>query len=225
MRKDMKDVLVTPGRNGKWDGARKTQPTDDVDRLDNLPQHEGMKRRWAEGGWGWSFGDHINPLRKWLKKHVGRPFDKVYSEFCEHADARNLRGWHAREHFWMEVDTHAERLAALEHRWKWPSQFYVDEHGILREDERGRRWRRRDQEKDPDKCKVGDRLFERINGCWFEVWYEDEELSRKVWSWALQRKVVEYYSKEVKVCQRQLSKKALRDLGLSNSPHFKWWEA
>jgi hypothetical protein len=92
MRADMKDVIVTPGRYGKYDGAHKTQPTNDVDKLDNLPEREGMMKRWREGRWGWSFGDHISPLRGFLRKNVGRPWDKVYSEFCEHADPRGVRG-------------------------------------------------------------------------------------------------------------------------------------
>ena len=215
---------MTPGRHGKYDGHRKTQPTNDIEKLECLPEREGMMKRWPSGRWGWSFGDHINPLRKWLKKQVGRPFDKVYSEFCKHADSRSLRGWHARDHFWMEVDTYEERLAALEQRWKHPSNFYVDPQGILREDKDYRRWPRRKPQYDPDKCKIGDRDFERINDCWFEVWFTKEEKAAKRWNYLLNRHDVEYSYIDVKVNQKQLSKKELKDLGLRNGPDLNWWE-
>jgi len=101
----------------------------------------------------------------------------------------------------------------------------VDRHGILRRDEERRRWRYRRPTPDPDKFKIGDRNFERINHCWFEVWYEYENKGRRVWNYWLQRHEIEYSIVEVRVRQRQLSKKELRDLDLSNDPDFKWWEA
>lgn len=218
MRKDMKDVLVTPGRYGKYDEARKTQTSNDVEKLESLPEREGMKRRYAEGGWGWSFGDHINPLRRWLHKRVGKLFDDVYSEFCEHNDARSIRGWHARDHFWMEVDTYEERLVKLERRWSWPSRFYIDADGVLCEEKNRRRWRFGSRKPDPDKCQIGDRKFERINNCWFETWYGKSKTKVYIGNgeWKLGEEIIEK--------KRQLSKKELKQLGFKNGPDFKWWE-
>lgn len=222
MRKDMKDMLVTPGRSGKSGQRYKRQKSQDVEELDSLPEREKIR---AQYGWrDWSFGDHINPLNRWLEKQVGRPFDKVYSEFCKHIDSRCLRGWHARDHFWMEVSTYEERLVRLEKRWYWPKRFYVDRNGILCKENKQRRWRRQDKELDPNTFQVGDRIFERINGCWFEVWYEKVERCQKVVNFWTKRIEERYYYEDVKTCQKQLSKKDMKKLRINNNPNFKWWE-
>jgi len=211
MRSDMKDVIIDTGRRGRgYSRKKKTQATDS--RLEDLPEKEGMKRRWD--GWGLSFGDRIQPLTKWLRKQVGRPLDKIYSEFCEHADARSLRGWHARDHFWMEVQRYSEYIASLNSRWRLPGPFYEDEHGLLREHAYDRyRYR---PKVDKDKCECDGRRFERINDCWFEVWYKKTEEREKYWSFLTGRHEYRTVDGETKVRQRQLGKKDLKTLGLSN---------
>jgi hypothetical protein len=215
MRADMKDVIINTGRYGKYGESRKTQPTRDLEKMDELPEREGLMKRWREGRWGWQHGDRINPLRKWIRKQVGRPLDDVYSDLCEHADDRNVRGKHLREHFWIEVQTYEQYEAAKHQRYGWPKAFYADENGILRATKYKPR-HRYTPKVDPDKCMIGDRRFERINDCWFEVWYEKEEKARKQWNYLLRRTEVEYYYVDVKVRQRQLSKRDLRDLGFTN---------
>ena len=223
MRADMKDVIIDTGRRGKgYDSLEKTQRSDQsIDELDSLPERQGMKKRVR--GWGAEFGDRINPLRRWLHKNVGRPWDKVFSEFCEFADSRNIRGRHLHEHLWMEVDTWNEREALLGSRWRRASGFYIDKKGFLRGT---LEWRKsqREPNRDPDKCQIGERRFERINNCWFEAWYVQEERPHKRWDFMKQANVVEYFLVDVVDRKRQLSKKALRKLGLSNDPDFKWWK-
>lgn len=51
-----------------------------------------------------SFSDNDNPLRRYLYKQVGRPWDKVYSEICEVADSRSVSGYHLLQHVKVEVE-------------------------------------------------------------------------------------------------------------------------
>ena len=224
MRADMKDVIIDTGRTGKdYDDVAKVQITGkSIDELDDLPEQEGIKKR-LKGGWGAQLADRIEPLRKFLRANVGRPWDKVFSEICEHADLRSLRGKHLREHVDSEVDTWNKRQSKLQARWSRARAFYADEHGILREDTEWRRYRYKPKI-DPDRCVIGDRRFERINGCWFEAWYIKEEVARQEWNYFSQTNRTVYSMVEVVDKKRQLSKNELRDLHLSNSPDFKWWE-
>ncbi len=224
MRRDMKDVIIDTGRTGKdWDSISRTRMNGkSIDELDNLPQQEGIKRRLTDS-WNIQLADRIAPLVKFLRANVGRPWDKVFSEICEHADARSLRGKHLREHVEFEVDTWSERLAKNDKRWPRSSRFYVDAHGILREDT-NRRYYQQKPNYDPDVCVLGDRHFERINACWFEVWYVKEKRPFQRWDFIKRTNIVEYSLVEVVSRKRQLGKKQLRDLGLSNDPNFKWWK-
>src|SRR5262245_58509288 len=45
-----------------------------------------------------SFSDVLNPIRGALRKNVGRPWDKVYSEFCQYLDRRSVSGLHIFDH-------------------------------------------------------------------------------------------------------------------------------
>jgi hypothetical protein len=222
MRKDMKDVIIDTGRTGKYDSARKTQPTYDEAKLEKLPEREGMRRRYDY--WGPILGDRLGPLERFLRSRLGKQWDKVYSEICSEADLRNLRGKHLREHVEWEVDTWSERLAKQDMRWPRTSRFYVDKGGFLREDKSYRRWRHRPQY-DPDNCRIGDKRYTRVNNCWFEAQFEPVEKVRERWNWASLTKDKEYYMDEVCVSKRQLGKKELKKLGLSNDPDFLWWAA
>jgi len=222
MRADMKDVIIDTVRRGGYDSVIRTQISGKtIDELDALPERQGMRRRY--NGWGLELADRISPLVKFLRVNVGRPWDKVFSEICEHADARSLRGKHLREHVEFEVDTWRERLVKKDQRWPRWRHFYVDAKGFLREDTEHHRWQRKPQY-DPDKCQIGDRRFERINACWFEVWYIKKEKAHQRWDFIKQANVVEYSMVEVVERKRQLGKKQLRDLGLSNDPDFEWWK-
>ena len=216
MREDMKDVIIDTGRTGKdYDDVAKVQIRGkSIDELDGLPEQEGIKKR-LKGGWGAQLADRIEPLVKFLRTNVGRPWDKVFSEICEHADPRSLRGKHLREHVEMEVDTWTERLAKSDEHWPRWRHFYVDAKGFLREDNDDSRYRHKPKI-DPDKCQIGDRRFERVNGCWFETWYIKESVPHRRWDFGQQKHIVEYSWIDVVDRKRQLSKKDLRDLKLIN---------
>lgn len=167
MRKDMKDVIVNTGRVG---GSGKSQYSRafirDTDPED-LPSRIPMGRRRLYGYESKELGDRISPLRAYLEAQVGRPWDDVYSEICEHADSRTIRGYHLRQHVWIEVEVKPDLRF---HSWS-PYGLFVDEDGILRNNretqaERRRRWRTfqpttRLATEDPDY------YYEKIDGYWY----------------------------------------------------------
>lgn len=139
MRPDMEDVLMDePRRGGGLGYPRRRRERGDPERV---PSREGMRRpyRAAEQK---SFGDHTQPLHRFLEKNVGRPWDKVWSEICAHADARGIRGYHLRQHVRMYVEEcyfpgetgpRSVRGYALRPGW-----LYVDGRGFLRRVKRTR---------------------------------------------------------------------------------------
>lgn len=63
----------------------------------------------AGGQYGWDskdFTDVLGPLRGYLLKQVGRPWDKVYSELAANLDRRTMSGRHIWTHVWMDVQIH-----------------------------------------------------------------------------------------------------------------------
>ncbi|MEM8638225.1 MAG: hypothetical protein AAGG51_05410 [Cyanobacteria bacterium P01_G01_bin.54] len=87
--------------------------------------------------------DHLGPLRKFLRSHLGQPWDDVYSEICQKLDTKTLLGQHVLSHLWDYVERHVEIIDGIPHgksEWHvyqplesyWRDQFYVHpETGLL----------------------------------------------------------------------------------------------
>lgn len=138
----MEDLIIDVGRSGSRGGRhalasqkRSTQRCKLSQRRgDDLPSTERMTisyNRVAEK----NFTDRLEPFERWLRKQVGRPWDKVYAEFCEVTDARTIRSWHLKTHLDSLVDLGQER--SIYRRFG----LYVDEKGVLRY-ESPRSWKR-----------------------------------------------------------------------------------
>ena len=110
MRSDLKKVIVErPRRGGKW--ARKQRPAKRVAlsvAADEFADGGAAARLQKDK----EFRDHLAPLKRLLRKNVGRPWDKVYSEICEFADRRSVQGFHLLDH----VDYFVERNCWIEGR-------------------------------------------------------------------------------------------------------------
>ena len=82
MRPDMHKVIVnrakTSGSSAK--GRVKSR------NLEDLPQHEGMRRPHRVGDACKLQNIHLAPLRRYLASHVGQPWNKVYSEICKNVN-------------------------------------------------------------------------------------------------------------------------------------------
>ena len=105
MRADMAKVIVErPRKKGcAWNkpkGAlRRLQRYDE----DGPPVREGIKACWGAGTK--YLNEHLGPLRRYLDKQVGRPWDKVFSEICEHIDRGSAVQDHVRDHISDYVTT------------------------------------------------------------------------------------------------------------------------
>ena len=70
------------------------------------------------------FTDVLSPLRGTLRKNLGRPWDKIYSEFCKVLDRRSISGYHIWTHLMDMVSTKAYR-GADGHFYEIPSYYGV----------------------------------------------------------------------------------------------------
>ena len=102
------------------------------------------RRLAMENGPTKSFDDHLAPLKRYLQKQVGRPWNDVFSEICEHSDTGSVVKMHVREHVAGFVVQHVRRgrdgalyctlqysgEAKLVDSWQ---EFYVDpDDGLLK---------------------------------------------------------------------------------------------
>jgi hypothetical protein len=79
MRSDMHKVIVERPRAGSGRSFRKGDPLRKMAR-DELPARESMKVRHSDRR---HFNENLSPLRRWLRRQVGRPWDHVYSDACK----------------------------------------------------------------------------------------------------------------------------------------------
>jgi hypothetical protein len=179
MREDMSRVIVERPRCGGH-GARKGRNVP----LDDLPSHQGMRRRWREAGDCKMLNENLNPLRRYLERQVGRPWNKIYSEIAARLRADSTVQQHVRDHLRDFVAIHPQRRSGTAHVLGggkklcdrlWYQPLYVDpDDGILKRTDRlpeakaARRVREQPTKRDrialaPD-CEL--RL---VAGIWYEV--------------------------------------------------------
>jgi hypothetical protein len=123
MRSDMARVIVERPRIPDY-GARKGR---DVP-LDQLPAQEGMRRPHLRSWRGKELNENLAPLRRYLERQVGRPWDKIYSDIAAHLRVDNTVQQHVRDHL--------HDFVAIKPRWSrdwrnrraglWWQPFYVD---------------------------------------------------------------------------------------------------
>ncbi len=124
MRKDMARVVTEAPRRGhanpsrKW-GRRLTKDEYDVDDHGASRAPISPHRQY-----GWNakeFSDVLGPLRRFLHKQVGRPWDKVWSEITQTLDSRSLTGLHIFDHIRWEVEQDAwiGNDGRLYHKRRW----------------------------------------------------------------------------------------------------------
>src|SRR5262245_42618962 len=109
MRADMGNAIIervrgSSGRNRKWRARLSYRPDCDYE---DQPKRVPSGRGHQPGGGKW-LREMLTPLERFLRKNVGRPWNKVYSEACAALDRRNIADNHALDHLrWMvEFDCH-----------------------------------------------------------------------------------------------------------------------
>ncbi len=95
--------------------------------LDDLPKQQGMRRPYAPNGK--ALNENLNPLRRYLEKQVGRPWDKVYAEISAHLRPTSAVQQHVRDHLHDFVAVKPRRLANQLRQRRgsdlWHQPFYV----------------------------------------------------------------------------------------------------
>ena len=181
MRPDMAKVLVECRRLGgnikEPKGYRRALQRQDAECP---PTHEGMRRKWQRGMCGKSLNENLAPLERFLRSSVGRPWNKIFSEICQHVRLDSAVQKHIRDHLKDFVAEHvriengvlqlkAPRFGRTLDVWQ---PFYVHpKSGLLRAN--ARRWKVRSRPGRPAFLQISEHTQVRmIDGLWFELTLE-----------------------------------------------------
>jgi hypothetical protein len=181
MRPDMSKILVErprpPSRVPRGRDGRKFRDQSDAAFLPMKAGYRDLK----------SLNENLRPLARYLQRHVGRPWDKVYSEMRAVIDSRNAVQRHILEHLDQYVAVHTRTvngvLIDLGRQFfglrRLCQPLYVDPRtGLLRrnpEDPACRRtFQERQRARDSGRAQAWREVsavcqLHRVNDCWFEV--------------------------------------------------------
>jgi hypothetical protein len=238
MRSDMHKVLVEEPRHGGGP-SKKNRRGNLSDEL--LPKFEGIKRPHKCRK---RFGEHLGPLKRWLRSNVGRPWNDVYSEA-----ARVMKGGtpvraHIRFHMmhmivrdtfmrdgevWCYQYSQEKRVSSLGSHSVWPTFYVHPITGILLGVPEKRRKRYPSQRGQPGIHWVNPAsVLRQLNGIWFECHLEpfsaDAPRTLRQYDHAEQKHLSAEQANtiydDVLRCthKRQLSSRELKRLGLRNDP-------
>lgn len=201
MRKDMGKIITERERHSSSLGSEKFGKTIRWDGwdgdYDQPKRHSGSKGRTY--GWeGKEFSDVLGPLKKWLDKQVGRPWNKLYSEISEVLDKRKVTHKHVLDHLYRWVALTA--FYGVDGVWhdRSGSSWYVPEYyvnprtGLLCKNkvetkaQRMAKWKKRQEEekKNLKDLFLDDKHCTKVGGIWYWVEYreasfrEQQEYSR-----------------------------------------------
>jgi len=212
MRKDMAK-LITKGHSRPRYTYKKNRFYD----LEDYPDRDNMKGHFygRDGG----ARDYLTPLYNFLERNVGRHWSKVYSEICAVTDHRNFNGKHLRDHIDNEVVSEIEMSIR-----PYTHHYYYDTKGILRRVSEKREGLWRSRRLDPDQCVIDDRPYTRINHCWFESEYFTIPTEKLEHRYVPGERKMQLLPKRYIRAIKQLNKKELKRLGLSNEPGWNWYD-
>lgn len=122
MRRDMKHIIIDTGRsNSRYENERGFKRRGGRGRVSPhvVRDEDGECIDWDDsprrgkmsmGRGSKELSDRLTPFERWLRKQVGRPWDKVYSEIAEVSRGADIRSHHLRQH----VDDLVVRMARFE---------------------------------------------------------------------------------------------------------------
>lgn len=129
MRADMAKVIVERPRLGSWlpshqKGYRKYLQKTDVE---NLPRYEPLPGCWH--GRQKSLNENLAPLHRFLRSQVGRPWNKVHQDLCEHVSFDNAVQMHVLTHVFDFLARYVDMIDGWPHSRRGrplePGQMYV----------------------------------------------------------------------------------------------------
>ena len=155
MRDDMAKVVTERSRRGHANASKKTSgprirrfdPAQDYDEPTRLPVARGRQYGYDAK----EFSDLINPLKRFLRSCIGKPWAKVHGELSRKLDRRSVAGSHIWDHITWEIETDCYigpgRVAYSNRRRGLNAEVPVDglyvhpKTGLIREQRRCRRFR------------------------------------------------------------------------------------
>jgi hypothetical protein len=219
MRADLNKQLCERERRGhdkRYKEVRRSKKfSDPGEEGENLNAHESMTYRY--GYETKDFNENLNPLYSQLRKAVGRPWDKFYSELCQNFDKRSVINAHILQHLYDRIAVNVEvrngELWIME-RYGGPTllrkssytEYYVDPRdGIIKKNkamETYRQSRRRQAEENEKKELEVTRwidsyhVLRKIDDTWFFYELKDIPEGRVTYSKPLNQDLFKIYSYE-----------------------------
>ena len=238
MRSDMSKVVIERPRGGHSNESVKTglriRNYDQNDEYEDLPKREkySMNRQKA-GINSKSFSDFLNPLERYFRSNVGRPWDKIYSEMSEHLDFRSTMMQHVFQHVQTMVEQHCYigddgKVYSNQHwrRHEPITGLYVHPRTkLLCWKEPAYIAQRREKQKAEAKKEItriainGNQHYLKRNGIWYLAELEHHDPKQKSPNENALKEIIEegYYHWRV-IRKRQLNSKELKTVKLSNDP-------
>ncbi|MEO1322403.1 MAG: hypothetical protein AAFV59_05290 [Pseudomonadota bacterium] len=135
MREDMFKVIVERPR---WGSRHAPKAKLRNDKVPSRKRATGRRQALEQHGYTKCLNENLAPLKRYLMKQVGRPWDKVYSEISEHLDPSHTVKQHVRDHLTdfvmvkVTVDRQG-RFLGMRSEWSspmppehWWAKLYVD---------------------------------------------------------------------------------------------------
>lgn len=110
MRPDMAKVIVERPRTGGTE--RKRHLGGRNADLEDLPFKESMKAAYANRK---SLNENLAPLKRYLQKQIGRPWEVIYSEICKRLRNDSAVQKHVKDHIFGFVEIHAVIIGGYPH--------------------------------------------------------------------------------------------------------------
>lgn len=144
MRPDMSKVIVERPRYGSCMRGQAKGYWRDLKRtdLDELPKRERIK---PTRGNTKSLSENLSPLRRFLQKQIGRPWDKVFAEICAYISRDSAVQDHVRDHVGDFVAINVVEIDGILHaiaRWggvyplqnvrRYPFYYVCPKTGLLK---------------------------------------------------------------------------------------------
>ena len=107
MRQDMCHLLVERGSTRNYFPKKRIKQ-----RLQDDAEYQGINYlpNWQDRSPRKYFNDYLAPLRRYLKKQVGRFWDEVYSEIRTVVKPNSTTNIHVYQHLNMEVEKHVKYI-------------------------------------------------------------------------------------------------------------------
>lgn len=225
MREDMDKVIVERPRRDCDGGVKGAVGRLQRMPIEHWPRREGIKAR-TRGGTKY-LNENLAPLRRFLHKSVGRPWNKVHQEMSQRIDRDNA----VQAHIWQHVEDFICIHVMVqdgelfdERGWPLRNELYVDPRtGLVRRNKRTRTrcWWRQEPSKPAYRTvemKNGALAVE-VDGVWYEVelrsWRRSdadarEAVFRKPLSEVREEARLLYGGERFAVRKRQLNSKEVR---------------